>query len=129
MLDLIIRWATRRRAARVETPTVVLSPVPARSRVFVAYPTFYGYLEKRYADLVVLTFGQIEDLLGSKLPETARTHAEWWTHPVPTTAPYADAWRLAGRSASPNLLAQNVAFERIASPPVGLTPLAAASTP
>ncbi len=129
MLDLIMRWAARRRAARLEPPAVVASPVPPRSRVFVAYPTFYGYLEKRYADLVVLTFGQIEDLLGSKLPETARTHAEWWTHPAPSMAQYSDAWRLAGRTAKPNLLAQNVAFERSTSPAVGLTALATAATP
>lgn len=79
----------------------------------VPYPSFYAYLANRYADLVVLAFGQIEDLLGSTLPEPAKTKAEWWTTPDAGSAPYADAWRLAGRTARPNLGARHVAFERI----------------
>lgn len=122
MLDMILRWFARRQP---DTPASAPVAPPARARAPVAYPSFYGYLEKRYADLVVLTFGQIEDLLGSALPEQARTHAEWWTTSVPSTTRYSDAWRLAGRTAKPNLLAGNVAFERIVTPAHGLTSLPA----
>jgi len=37
------------------------------------------YLEHRHADVTVLTFGQIEDLLGFALPRLARTYEAWWT--------------------------------------------------
>jgi hypothetical protein len=68
----------------------------------------------RYADSVVLTFAQIEDLLGGALPDTARARHEWWTSTdsVAEKSSCSDAWLLAGRTATPNLLARTVAFER-----------------
>jgi len=38
---------------------------------------FHKYLRDRYAECVVLTFGEIEDLLGSALPAAARLHTTW----------------------------------------------------
>jgi hypothetical protein len=43
------------------------------------YLLLYKYLENRYADTVVLTFGQIESLLGFALPDQARLDQHWWT--------------------------------------------------
>ena len=40
------------------------------------YKLLYQYLEHRYANTVVLTFAQIEDLLGFTLPDSARVHYE-----------------------------------------------------
>ena len=79
------------------------------------YWWLYEYLEKRYANTVVLTFGQVEDLLGFALPDLARTDQEWWTSAdISTTeARWSDAWRLASRTARPNLMAQTVTFERV----------------
>ena len=79
------------------------------------YRLLYEYLERRYANTVVLTFGQIEDLLGFGLPDPARTAQEWWTIADMSTgeARCSDAWRLANRTARPNLMAQTVAFERV----------------
>ena len=37
------------------------------------YRALYAYLEHRYASVVVLTFEQIEGLLGFALPTPART--------------------------------------------------------
>jgi len=56
---------------------------------------------------------QIEDLLGYPLPDLARSDPEWWTR-VGTKAepPLSEAWTMAGRTASPNLLAHTVMFER-----------------
>jgi hypothetical protein len=75
----------------------------------------YEYLEKRYANTVVLTFRQIEDLLGFSLPDLARTDQEWWTRADIRSAEArcSDAWTLAGRTARPNLMAQTVTFERV----------------
>jgi hypothetical protein len=77
--------------------------------------SLYEYLEKRYANTVVLTFGQLEDLLGTSLPDLARTDPEWWTTADPSSAEVrcSDAWTMASRTARPNLMAQTVAFERI----------------
>jgi hypothetical protein len=77
------------------------------------YLLLFNYLENRYANTVVLTFAQIEDLLGFSLPEQARLHQEWWTKADLDAGPtYSDSWRLASRTATPNLTAQTVAFER-----------------
>jgi hypothetical protein len=79
------------------------------------YRLLYEYLENRYANNVVLTFGQIEDLLGFTLPDSARTDKEWWTIADIgiADAQCSDAWTLARRTARPNLSAQTVDFERL----------------
>lgn len=79
------------------------------------YAALYKYLENRYANVVVLTFGQIEDLIGFSLPELARTQREWWTATDAATdesQPSASAWASTGRTVTPNLLARTVLFER-----------------
>ena len=78
------------------------------------YLSLYKYLAGRYADTVVLTFTDIEDLLGFTLPDLARIRLDWWTNAgsAPRQPGHADAWILANRTARPNLLAQTVVFER-----------------
>ena len=78
------------------------------------YLALYTYLENRYANTVVLTFQEIEDLLGFALPESARNRQEWWTDLEPNSAPssHSDSWVLASRTATPNLPARIVVFER-----------------
>jgi len=78
------------------------------------YLLLYKYLEHRYANTVVLTFAEIEDLLGFTLPEEARVHHEWWTNPAANVAGpnYSDSWILASRTARPNLSALTVVFQR-----------------
>ena len=80
------------------------------------YQFLYKYLVTRYADRVVLTFGQIEDLLVFSLPAPARADSTWWMNAAAETAESrcSDAWTLAHRTASPNLAAGHVVFERIA---------------
>jgi hypothetical protein len=74
----------------------------------------YKYLDERYADAVVLTFAEIEDLVGVELPELARLSSDWWTTPdlAPNRSRFADSWILANRTAWPNLRALTVAFDR-----------------
>jgi hypothetical protein len=78
------------------------------------YRLLYKYLRDRFADRLVLTFGQIEDLLGFSLPGPARLESEWWgtTKVVADRSKQSDAWTLAHRTASVNLSAQCVTFER-----------------
>ena len=78
------------------------------------YLLLYRYLANRYANTVVLTFAEIEDLLGFALPDQARLHQEWWTDAETNVAGpnYSDSWILASRTAVPNLVARTVVFER-----------------
>jgi hypothetical protein len=79
------------------------------------YVLLYDYLANRYADSVVLTFAQIEDLLGFPLPPQARLQRDWWLAKdasVPGAA-HAEAWILASRTAVPDLMAKTVMFDRV----------------
>lgn len=78
------------------------------------YAALHAYLKGRYADMVVLTFGQIEDLLGCALPAGARVRAEWWSNDsADNLSPQSGVWIQASRRATANLLACTVAFERV----------------
>jgi hypothetical protein len=83
------------------------SPVPA------AYMPLYTYLERRYAVTVVLTFEQIESLLGFAPPSPAFADAEWWTRSQATADRHSTAWTAARRTAVPQLGARTVVFERL----------------
>jgi hypothetical protein len=78
------------------------------------YRLLYKYLRDRFADRVVLTFGEIEDLIGFSLPDPARHQTEWWEGTGTTGAPPAQvrAWMLASRTAVVNLTSRRVVFDR-----------------
>ena len=112
----MLEWIKRRRST-VHTQTRADTTAPTSHSYSRAgkYRSLYEYLEKRYANTVVLTFGQVEDLLGCSLPDLARTDQAWWATADINNAEVrcSDAWLLARRSARPNLMAQTVAFERV----------------
>jgi hypothetical protein len=90
---------------------LTIAPRPsARPQVRDGYLPLYTYLEHRYASSVVLTFEQIESLLGFALPGAARQEPAWWTGVVGHDT--REAWTAAKRTAMPNLLARHVTFER-----------------
>jgi hypothetical protein len=80
-----------------------------------AYSPLQKYLTARYADVVVLTFGEIEDLLGFALPDPATSEPQWWNAAAAGSTPSAQwqSWTLAKRRATPNLIARTVLFERV----------------
>ena len=85
-------------------------------QVSAPYRPLHAYLSGRYSDRVVLTFGQIEDLLGMALPQPAWVQVEWWASDAAADpAPQSRAWTHAGRTATPNLFAHTVIFERVSS--------------
>jgi hypothetical protein len=79
-----------------------------------AYRPLFKYLQDRYADTIVMTFGEIEDLIGCSLPDAARAEMAWWAladgngRPSPQSL----SWTEAERGATPRLQAQVVVFER-----------------
>jgi hypothetical protein len=87
---------------------------PQSPRVPTEYLPLYNYLEHRYASTVVLSFDQMESLLGRALPTRATTENEWWTDAGVPADRHAQAWTAALRTAMPNLSARNVTFERVA---------------
>jgi hypothetical protein len=78
------------------------------------YLPLHKYLDGRYADTVVLTMAEIEDLLGHPLPDAAHADLAWWAYGDADAAPspQSRSWTRANRTAKPNLNAAIVVFER-----------------
>ena len=75
------------------------------------YDRLYHHLNTRTAQSVVLSFNEIEKMLGSRLPSSARKYAEWWANETaPTSHVQCRAWIRAGRKARVNLTAETVEF-------------------
>jgi len=107
-------WAWWRNAALIlKCRTGVVPGQPAPPHVAAHYLALYTYLERRYASNVVLTFEQMEALLGFALPARASTERDWWTSPTSDGDQHSEAWSVAQRTATPNLSARTVAFERL----------------
>jgi len=104
----------KRQQPRVQSWTEPDTPIVHHSAEAGKYGPLYKYLETRFANTVVLTFAEIEDILGFALPDAARRREDWWTSPDPQQPRpgFSDAWILAHRTAKPNLLALTVVFER-----------------
>jgi hypothetical protein len=114
----MLEWITgRRRPAAHRRAEPVVNAARARAaEVCGKSAPLFKYLDERFADAVVLTFQEIEDLLGFPLPEAARLNEEWWTAADKNATPWtlADSWILAERTARPNMQARIVTFERAA---------------
>jgi len=105
-------WARWRTATPVPGhPGAVLTET-AMPPAAAPYVPLYTYLQHRYASNVVLTFEQVEALLGFALPVPARAERDWWS-PAKDMDGHSKAWTIARRTATPNLMARTVAFERL----------------
>ena len=114
---MLLDWMKKRGTTASQRRAPAAEAMNPQGRVMSGqYQLLYRYLEDRYANTVVLTFAEIEDLLGFALPDQARLHAEWWTQTGQSVADgnYSDSWVLASRTAVPNLPAQTVVFQRVA---------------
>ena len=108
----ILDWLGRRPVTASQRFAGPMAP-RVSSRVMAGpYVLLHTYLDRRFADTVVLTFAQVEDILGCPLPEQALVQPEWWTDAPAGGSQQSDAWTLARRSAVPNLDARIVAFAR-----------------
>jgi hypothetical protein len=113
--DKLMTWLKRRFARTAGDQEPVQEPAkPQRYTLQGEYRPLHKYLDDRFADTVVLTFSQIEDILGFTLPDVARLEQEWWANAGADGAPSAQAraWTKAHRSATANLSAQTAVFER-----------------
>jgi len=113
-VSVILNWVRRSRVSVDYEPEASAEPEQPQRRVTSGkYLLLFKYLAGRYANTVVLTFAEIEDLIGSSLPDEARLRPTWWTNPETSAAgpSYSDSWILAERTARPNLSAKTVVFE------------------
>lgn len=106
----MFNWLTQRLTTRTAHPRVVQDCYPTAGE----YELLHKYLRDRYANRIVLTFSEIEDLLGFSLPDPARLQFAWWAGGdfAADASHQSLAWMLAGRTATVNLPAQIVVFER-----------------
>jgi len=111
LFDRLLSWWRHARRQAHREPAHVASPA-ATARVPPEYLSLYTYLEHRGASIVVLTFEQMESLLGFALPDRARTERDWWTGEAAATDLHCETWTMAQRAATPNLGARTVTFER-----------------
>ena len=100
--DDMFDWLKKPGPARGLSPDVRREPTRAVRPPGGRYEPVCRYVENRYADTVVLTFAEVEDLLGFSLPELARVELEWWANALTVTS----------RTVTPNLAAEIVSFER-----------------
>jgi hypothetical protein len=113
----VIGWLERRGllAPRPAAAPVVVSQASPPARAMSGkYRLLYKYLQERYADRIVMTFSEVEDVLGFTLPDEAHRDEAWWLPVSGTgTSNHADAWIFASRFATPNVPARIVVFERM----------------
>lgn len=108
----MLAWL-KRRARKQEADAPISEPAASQGHgMSQAYLSLHKYLANRYSNVVVLTFAQMEDLLGTRLPAPARKDPAWWNSDDQHNFGHSNSWRLAKRTAVPNLAAQTVLFER-----------------
>jgi hypothetical protein len=108
----MLAWL-KRRAPAEDAPTPVSEPAaPQGHGMSKAFLALHKYLANRYSDVVVLTFGEMEDLLDSPLPAPARRDPAWWNSDDQQNFGHTNSWRLANRTAVANLVSQTVTFAR-----------------
>ena len=72
----VVNWS-RWHTTKVDAASGIEEKKPRKGAGVGKYGSLYTYLQARYADVVVLTFVDIEALLGFSLPDVARRQAEW----------------------------------------------------
>jgi hypothetical protein len=79
------------------------------------YDPLIRYLLDETEPAAVLTFPEIETILGSSLPKSARTYREWWGNEKPGGSHVqSQAWQAAGCSVdNVDFVRERVTFRRV----------------
>jgi hypothetical protein len=78
------------------------------------YEPLEKYLIQQPGDFVVMTFAEVERVIGTKLPPSAHKRNEWWSN-NPSNHSQAKAWLDAGfETANLDRRAKRVTFKRVA---------------
>lgn len=88
------------------------------------YSALATYLSNTAEDSIQLTFAQVEEIIGDRLPRSARQYRAWWANETSGTHTWSHLWRVAGWLLDTvDLEGHTVTFQRTTS--VGLDVLEA----
>jgi hypothetical protein len=77
------------------------------------YDPLRDYLMSVRLPSLVLTFKEVENVLGVPLPPSARSRREWWGNEKgPKSHVQCRSWKCAGYEAFPNMASETVTFLR-----------------
>ncbi len=77
------------------------------------YQPLKEFLEKERGNQIPMTFSEIEELIGDKLPSSARKHRPWWSN-NPSNSVITYAWLKAGyKTSKVNMNEEKLIFIRI----------------
>jgi hypothetical protein len=83
------------------------------------YDNLAGFLKSQTVERVAMTFSQVENVLGFKLPASAREYPAWWANEHKTHV-QARAWLTAGfETESVDLSSRNLVFKRVGGRTMG----------
>ncbi len=60
------------------------------------YNPLYVFLSKKADNRITLKFSEIENIIGDKLPKSARMYSAWWSNSQTNAHPYSRSWIDAG---------------------------------
>ena len=81
------------------------------------YEPLAEFLRRQSSAVVLLSFDEIERVIGAKLPPSATHHRAWWSNNAQNNV-MTKAWRDAGfESEDVDMMARRVAFRRVRSEP------------
>ncbi|MER1999519.1 MAG: hypothetical protein ABS882_07070, partial [Lysinibacillus sp.] len=72
------------------------------------YEPLYKFLESKESNRLIMTFKEVEEVLGFTLPESASKYMAWWDGSSQHTQAY--SWTRAGFKANPSLKEKKVEF-------------------
>ena len=84
------------------------------------YSALGDYLKGQPRDAVPMTFGEIEKIVGAKLPASAHKHRPWWSN-NPDNSVMTKVWLDAGfQSEQVDIATRKLVFRRVRQPPTAL---------
>ncbi len=84
------------------------------------YSALGDYLKGQPRDAVPMTFGEIETIVGAKLPASAHKHRPWWSN-NPDNSVMTQVWLDAGfESEQVDIATRKLVFRRVRQPPAAL---------
>jgi len=77
------------------------------------YEPLSDYLRRQRSDQIALTFGEIEQIVGLKLPQSAKEYRAWWSN-NPSNSVMTKAWLDAGfESEQVDMESRKLVFRRV----------------
>lgn len=79
------------------------------------YYPLYRYLQQQESEKVIISFSQIEEIIGTALPNSAYKHQAWWGNTRSGTYVQSAAWLEAGFRVDAIAFGETIEFNRAAN--------------